>query len=98
MTDLAKHACQDRGVVDLVRLADPAEAECAQRAAVALGLADLATNLRQLQLRHRSPSPPPHWCLTLLRPREKQVPRCWCLTPLRRPEQQPRAPFLLLRA
>ena len=53
---LAKHACDHRVVVVLGGLADPAEPERAQRAAVALRLADLATDLRQLKLRHpRSP-------------------------------------------
>src|SRR5215212_7048230 len=58
MADLPQHACDDRALVVLGGAADLAEAERAQRAAVALGLPDAATDLRQLQLRHR-PSPPP---------------------------------------
>src|SRR3954453_14996116 len=58
MADLPQHACDHRALVVLGGAADLAEAERAQRAAVALGLADAATDLRQLQLRHR-PSPPP---------------------------------------
>src|SRR5919198_2698953 len=52
MTHLAKHAREDRAVVVLDGLADLAEAERAQRAAVALALADLAADLRDADLRH----------------------------------------------
>ena len=47
----------EQALRQLRRPEDVAKAECPQRAAVALGLTDLATNLRQLQLRH--PQPPP---------------------------------------
>src|SRR5215210_1544818 len=50
--DLAKHACEDRAVVVLGGLADLAEAERSQRAAVLLGLANLATNLSYPYFRH----------------------------------------------
>src|SRR6266487_4437224 len=50
--DLAKHACEDRAVVVLGGLADPAEPERAERAAMLLALADLATNLRYPNFRH----------------------------------------------
>src|SRR3989442_707931 len=53
--DLSKHACEDRAVVVLGTFADPAEPERAERAAVPLALADLATNLRYSDLRHGSP-------------------------------------------
>src|SRR5215208_6626203 len=59
MADLPQHACDHRALVVLGGAADLAEAERAQRAAVALGLADPATDLRQLQLRHRGSPPPP---------------------------------------
>src|SRR5215203_5764962 len=59
MPDLAQHACNDRALVVLGGAADLPEAERAQGAAVALGLADPATDLRQLQLRHRASPPPP---------------------------------------
>src|SRR3982750_2861798 len=55
MADLPQHACDDRALVVLGGAADLAEAERAERATVALGLADAATDLRQL--RH-PPSPP----------------------------------------
>src|SRR5262249_53014789 len=93
MAHLADHAHHGRRVLELVRLADPAEAERAQRAAVALRLADLATNLRQLQLRHRSPPPPPR-CLTPLQESLSLPPASAqrCLTPRRQPERRaPRA-------
>src|SRR4051812_30705548 len=58
--DLAQHACEDRAVVVLHGLADLAEAECPQGAAVALALADLATNLSYPDFRHPdSPEEPP---------------------------------------
>src|SRR3954466_15944128 len=52
MTDLPEHACHDRALVVLGGLADAAEAERAQGAAVALALADLAADLRDAELRH----------------------------------------------
>src|SRR4051794_35955597 len=58
MPNLADHAREHRRLLDRIRVADLAEAERTERAAVALGLAERATNLRQLQLRHPS-SPPP---------------------------------------
>src|SRR5438132_4735441 len=53
MTHLAQHAREDRPIVVLDGLADLAEAERAQRAAVALALADLAADLRDADLRHQ---------------------------------------------
>src|SRR6266571_3588542 len=53
MPDLAKHACEDRALVVFDGLADLAEPERPQRAAVLLGLADLAMNLRYPVSRHR---------------------------------------------
>src|SRR3954453_17350660 len=58
MADLPQHACDHRALVVLGGAADLAETERAQRAAVALGLADAATDLRQLELRPRPPPPP----------------------------------------
>src|SRR5258707_14470161 len=55
VADLSKHACEDRAVVVLGGLPDPAEPERAERAAVPLALADLATNLGDLDFRHGSP-------------------------------------------
>src|SRR3954466_1532859 len=52
MTDLAQHACQDRGLVVLHRLPDPAQAERTQRTAVLLGLADRAACLCDADLGH----------------------------------------------
>src|SRR6266576_7345301 len=57
VADFSQHACEDRAVVVLGGLADPAEPERAERAAVLLALADLTTNLRYSDLRH-SASPP----------------------------------------
>src|SRR5438034_4837817 len=76
VADLPQHASDDRGVVELVRPADLAEPERAEGAAVALRLADAATNLRQLQLRHSS-SPPrelPAAAQSLPRPRVQAPP------------------------
>src|SRR2546423_68019 len=55
------HALLDerRALLMLGRAADLAQPESPQRAAVALRLADLATRLRDLQLRHSSPPVPP---------------------------------------
>jgi hypothetical protein len=53
VTDSTKHACENRPVVVLGGLADPAEAERTQRAAVAFGLAYLATRLGDSNFRHR---------------------------------------------
>src|SRR5258707_13121295 len=55
MADLSKHACEDRAVVVLGGLADPAEPERAERAPVLLALPDLATNLGDSDFRHGSP-------------------------------------------
>src|SRR5712692_8779350 len=55
VADLSQHACEDRAVVVLGGLADPAEPERAERAAVLLGLADLATNLSYPDFCHGSP-------------------------------------------
>src|SRR5712692_4387558 len=55
VADLSKHACEDRAVVVLGGLADPAEPERAERAAMLLGLADLATNLSYPDFCHGSP-------------------------------------------
>src|SRR3954452_7579766 len=52
MTDLAEHAVEDGPRLLLDRAADLAEPERAQRAAVALALADLAPDLRDPHLRH----------------------------------------------
>src|SRR5919201_5969813 len=57
VTDLPKHACEDRALVVLGGLADLSEPERPQRAAVLLGLADLTTYLRYSNLRHRSSVP-----------------------------------------
>src|SRR6266571_2814229 len=59
VADLSKHACEDRPVVVLDGHADLAEAERAEGAAMLLGLADLATNLRYPDFRHRSLAPTP---------------------------------------
>jgi hypothetical protein len=53
VADLSKHACEDRAVVVLGGLADPAEPERAKRPAMLLALADLATNLGYPDFRHR---------------------------------------------
>src|SRR5712692_1401260 len=55
VADLSKHACEDRAVVVLGGLADPAEPERAERAAMLLALPDLATGLRDSNLRHDLP-------------------------------------------
>src|SRR5438128_11641966 len=55
MADLPQHTGELRALLPLDRAADLAEAERAQRAAVARGLADLTTRLGDLQLRHRFP-------------------------------------------
>src|ERR1700675_3264232 len=52
VADFSQHACEDRAVVVLGGLADPAEPERAERAAVLLTLADLATNLGYPDSRH----------------------------------------------
>src|SRR2546429_9430871 len=65
--DLPKHACEDRAVVVLRGLPDPAEPQRAERAAMLLALADLATNLGYPDFRHghsplgthRTPAPTP---------------------------------------
>src|SRR5215207_2069991 len=54
--DLAEHPCDLRRLVALGGLADPAEAKRAQRAAVALGLADRAPHLRDPQPCHQEVS------------------------------------------
>src|SRR5437867_374781 len=69
VADLSQHACEDRAVVVFGGLADPAEPERAERAAVLLALADLTTNLRYPDFRHSAspeavresvpPTPPP---------------------------------------
>src|SRR5262245_11920853 len=60
VADLPKHACQDRAVVVLHGLADLAEPERAESAAVLLALADLATRLGYSDFRHLlSPAVPP---------------------------------------
>src|SRR3989442_11742337 len=53
VADLSQHACEDRAVVVFGGLADPAEPERAERAAVLLALADLATGLSDSDFRHR---------------------------------------------
>src|SRR5262245_36883003 len=57
VTDLPQHTGELRALRVLRAAADLAEAEGAERAAVPLALADRATRLRDLQLRHRPPSP-----------------------------------------
>src|SRR5206468_1326642 len=54
VTDLPQHACEHRGLVVLDRLADLAQAERTERAAVPLRLADLATRLCDSDLSHGS--------------------------------------------
>src|SRR5437588_3949676 len=54
VADFPQHACENGPVVVLDGLADLAEPECPQRAAVLLGFADPATNLGYSNLRHRS--------------------------------------------
>src|SRR3954451_17650379 len=56
MTDLAEHAVEDGPRLLLDRAADLAEPERAQRAAVALALADLAPDLGDANLRHHASS------------------------------------------
>src|SRR5919204_6275665 len=58
MPDLAKHACNHGGFVVLDRLADLPEAQCPQRAAMPLALADRAADLRDADLAHAFSSPP----------------------------------------
>src|SRR5829696_1588924 len=94
MADLPQHACDHRALVVLGGAADLAEAERAQRAAVALGLADPATDLRQLQLRHRgSPPPPPQPPAPQPAPPRARarwrVPRPQAREPLRSPSRRP---------
>src|SRR5712691_8275537 len=55
VADLSKHACEDRAVVVLGGLADPAEPERAQRTAMLPALPDLATGLGNSNLRHWLP-------------------------------------------
>src|SRR5919197_3463194 len=55
MADLPEHTGEGRGLLVLARAADLAEAERPQRAAVRARLADGATRLRDLQLRHSVP-------------------------------------------
>src|SRR5712692_8707448 len=57
VADLSQHTRELRALLLLDTAADLAEAERPQRAAVARGLADLATSLCDLQLRHLLPSP-----------------------------------------
>src|SRR5712691_1848749 len=52
MGHFPEHACEHRAFVVLPRVADLAEAERAQRAAMALALADLAADLGDLHFRH----------------------------------------------
>src|SRR5712671_1888677 len=52
MADLPKHACKHGAFLLLARVADLAQAERPQRAAVALALADLAPYLGDLHFRH----------------------------------------------
>src|SRR3954463_8329651 len=56
MANLAEHAVQDGPRLLLGRAADLAEPERAQRAAVALALADLAADLGDANLRHHASS------------------------------------------
>src|SRR4029077_1841340 len=58
VTDLPEHTGELRALRVLRAAADPAQAERAERSAVPLALADRATRLRDLQLRHPS-SPAP---------------------------------------
>src|SRR4249920_748452 len=58
VVDLSEHTRELRALRVLRRAADLAEAERAERAAVAPALADRATRLGDLQLRHRSPVAP----------------------------------------
>src|SRR5438034_10573527 len=62
VTDLPQHACEDRGLVVLDGLADLAQPERAERAAVLLRLADLATRLGYPNLRHLPSVPLPVPC------------------------------------
>src|SRR5712691_8013567 len=55
VADFSQHACEDRAVVVLGGLADPAEPKRAEGAAVLLALADLATGLGDSDFRHGSP-------------------------------------------
>src|SRR2546421_9071242 len=59
VADLPEHTDERWALLMLGRPADLAQPESPQRAAVALRLADLATRLRDLQLRHSSPPVPP---------------------------------------
>src|SRR2546423_14014959 len=52
VADFPQHTGELRAVCVLDRAADLAQPECAQRAAVPRALADLATRLRDLELRH----------------------------------------------
>src|SRR5436190_22279317 len=62
MTNLAQHAVEHGGLLVLGGAADLAEAERAQRAAMALALADLAADLRDLHLRHGTSRPSSGGC------------------------------------
>src|ERR671934_1565456 len=55
MADLPEHTGERWALLVLARAADLAQAERAQRAAMLARLADRATRLRDLQLRHSSP-------------------------------------------
>src|SRR5687768_13476694 len=52
MGHLAEHAREDRSLLQLVRLADPAQAECAQRAPVVRVLPDTALDLGHFHRAH----------------------------------------------
>src|SRR5437763_7496673 len=56
VADLPEHTGEGRALRVLGGAADLTQAERAQRAAMLAGLADRATRLRDLQLRHRSRS------------------------------------------
>src|SRR5690348_12830823 len=56
MADLPQHALEHRPVLLLCNAADAAEPKGAQRPAMPLGLADLAPNLGDANLRHHSDS------------------------------------------
>src|SRR5205085_6110043 len=61
MADLPEHTGERRALRMLRAAADLAEAERPQRAVMRRRLADCATRLRDLQLRHSSPPPASAW-------------------------------------
>src|SRR5215212_8390255 len=77
MADFSQHTEGLRGVLTLDRTADPAQAERPESPAVLPRLADLATRLCDLQLRHpwfprQRPAPPRR------EPEQPDLPLCSC--------------------